>query len=230
MPPISTRQGPLDANVYQPSAPTGPMPPANPEWQPRYNANMRCPVPPSPFNTDSSQQFYRGNTLPQFRAFAPSTLTGATGTGSGGSVTNTSVTEQNSTTNTVTLTPKTASSTTAVISSGQNFTAVVPMARMFALQTVTASGAARIRVYATASAQTTDLSRPSTQAPSYGTTQGLIAGVVLNTAPYIWLFTPPAIGTNGNTPITPLAYVTITNLAGMSGTITVTFTFLPLQS
>lgn len=231
MPSLNSRQSALDPNVYQPSAPSGPMPPGNPEWQPRYNSNMRCPVPPTSFTPDSSQQFYRGHTLPQFRAFTPGTLTGTSASGGGGTTVNNVVqTGGSSTTTTVSLTVKTASVTTSVLSPGQNFTGVISMSRMFAIQQVTASGAARIRLYATASAQSVDVSRTSAQPPAYGTTQGLIAGVSLNTVPYMWLFTPPAIGTNGDTPTMPQAYITVTQLGGMSGTITVTITYLPLQS
>jgi hypothetical protein len=229
MPPLADRTQPLDTKAYtREPASSGPMPPANPQWTPPYNANMRCPVPPSSFTPDASQQFYRGNTLPQFRAFSPQNLAGTANNGS--SVTNTSVTESNATTTTVTLQPKMASVTTTVLSPGQNFTGTLTMSRMFALQQVTATGAARIRVYATAAAQTADLSRTSAQAPAYGITQGLIAGVSLTTAPYIWLFTPPAIGTNGSNPTSPLAYVTVTQLGTGSGAVTVGFTYLPLQS
>jgi hypothetical protein len=232
MPALSNRQEPLDPEVYSRAPVRAPVPPADPEWQPRFNANMRCPVPPTNFNTDSSQQFYRGNTLPQFRTFSPNTLTGTSGAGvsGGGSGTTTIVQQGSSTTTTVTLTPKTASVTTAVISFGQNFQGILQTSRMFAIQSVTASGAARIRVYATAAAQTADLSRTSAQSPAYGTTQGLIAGVSLTTVPYIWLFTPPAVGTNGDSPTTPQSYITVGQLGSMSGSITVTVTFLPLQS
>src|SRR5580692_8952491 len=97
MPPLADRTQPLDTKAYtRAPAPSGPMPPANPQWTPPYNANMRCPVPPSSFTPDASQQFYRGNTLPQFRAFSPQNLTGTANNGS--SVTNTSVTESNATT------------------------------------------------------------------------------------------------------------------------------------
>jgi len=232
MPPLNQRQEPLDSNAYTRVSP--PPPPATPNWQPGFNANMRCPVPPTSFTPDTSQQFYRGNTLPQFRAFAPATLTGITGSaGSGSTITNVTETSSGSsstTTTTVTLTPKTASVTTAVISSGQNFTGILQTSRMFAIQSVTASGAARIRVYATAAAQTADLSRTSAQSPAYGTTQGIIADVTLGASPYMWLLTPVAVGTNGDSPTAPQSYITISQLGSMSGAITATITFLPLEN
>lgn len=234
MPPIEATQKPLPTNYVRVS-PSSPMPPANQPWQPAYNVNQRCPVPPSNFTPDTAQQFYRGNTLPQFRAFAPSPLNSGAGstTGGGGGTTTVIESSSSSVTNnypTVQLSVKSASLTTPVLSQGQAYAGLTAVAASYILVGVSASSAARIRVYATATAQTLDISRTSAQAPAYGVTQGLIAGVSLNTSPFLWLFTPVPTGNNGDVPSTKNAYVTINNNAAMSLAITVSFQYIPLVS
>jgi len=212
--------------INQPS----PTPPADQPWEPGYNPNMRCPVPPSTFTPDSAQQFYRGPTLPQFRAFAPPTLSAAVNSAGGGSITNNTTVQESSTTTKVTLQATTASASTAVLNPGQNYTTSLSMSRVFALLSVTSTAATRIRMYATSSAQTTDLARSSSASPAYGTSQGLILDLTLGTSPYSWSFSPVVVGSNGSSPASPITYITIGQIASMSGAISVTFTYIPIES
>jgi hypothetical protein len=163
MPPISATQKPLDPNLYtRITAPPAPMPPGNMAWQPTYNSQMRCLVPPSNFTPDSSQQFYRGSSLPQFRAFAPTPLSGAGGTSGGGSTTiiessGSSSSETNNYYPTVQLSISSASVTTPVISMGGVFAGSVTLGHSYQVVSIASSAAARIRLYGTSTAQTLDL-------------------------------------------------------------------------
>jgi len=210
-----------------------PLPPigqasTQPNFIPGQNPSMRCPVPQTNFSNEASKQFYRGGTVPQFRTFSPSPLTGTTGTGGGTTTTN--VVSGSTVTNTVSLSVKNASITTPVLNPNQTYTNSLLLARAFQIIQVTATAAARIRVYATAATQMLDLSRATAQAPAFGTTQGLILDLTLDTTPYMWLCSPIPTGANGDNPTASLGYVTITQIAPMSGTITATFQYLPLET
>ena len=54
--------------------------------------------------------------------------------------------------------------------------------------------------------------------------------VTMDTAPYNWLTTWLPVGANGDSPASPLSYVTVDQIASMSGPITVSFSYLPLES
>jgi hypothetical protein len=207
-----------------------PAPPPVQPWGPTYNPQMRCPVPPSPFTPDSSQQFYRGNTLPQFRAFALPPLTGVVSSAGSGGITNTTVIQQGGSTTPISLTlkPQTASLTTPVLSQGQTFTGSVSAASAYLVLGMASTAASRVRIYSTQTAQTLDSTRPATTPPPYATTQGLVADVTLQNSPYQWLMTPVPSGQNGDSPTTNLMYVTVGNDAAVSTAITVSLTYLPL--
>jgi hypothetical protein len=230
MPTLEQATQPLPAN-YERATPT---PPADQPWQPSYNPNMRCPVPPTAFTPDTSQQFYRGGTVPQHRVFTPPSLTPTSVTGGSGS-SGTTINEGSTATNTIinnitTLKTQVASVTTTNLNPGDSFTGVLTMSRIFVLFQVSTSSSARVRLYATQSAQLGDISRASAQAPAYGTTQALIADVYLDTAPYLWLMTPVALGANGDSPTSPQAYVTVDNIGDSSETITASLTYLVLET
>jgi hypothetical protein len=205
-----------------------PPPSGQQNLEPGFPTNMRCPVPPSSFTPDASKQFYRGSSVPQFRAFAPAPLSG--NNNSSGSSTTTVQSSSTTTTETVTLSVKNASITTPVLNPSQAYTSTLTLSRAFAIFQVTATAAARIRLYATAATQTLDLSRASTAAPAFGTTQGLILDLTLDTSPYQWLCSPIPIGANGDSPTSPASYITITQIAPMSGPITASVQYLPLES
>ena len=232
MPSLSDAQKPAPSNYVPMERPAPPIASAStqPNLTPGQNVNMRCPVPQTQFSSDARDQFYRGNTIPQFRTFSPPPLTGSTAGGTSGGTTTNNVTNNSTTNTTVSLKPLNASLTTPVLNPGDTYTTSVAFARMFAIIRLTATSAARARVYATLQAQTLDLTRATTQAPAFGTTQGLILDVTMDTAPYNWLTTWLPVGANGDSPASPLSYVTVDQIASMSGPITVSFSYLPLES
>ncbi len=231
MPSLEQAQKPAPENYEPVKRPTPPISQAETgNLTPVQNPSMRCPVPQTNFSADANTQFYRGNTVPQYRTFSPSQLVGTGNTG-GSTTTVTNVESSgSSTTNTVSLSIKNASLTTPVLNPNQTYTTSLALSRAIAILHVTATAAARIRVYATAAAQTLDLSRATTQAPAFGVTQGIILDLTLDTSPYMWLCSPVALGANGDSPTAALGYITITQIAPTSGTITATFQYLPLES
>src|SRR5262249_38285021 len=108
-------------------------------------------------------------------------------------------------------------------------TGVFTMAKAFVVLTVAVSAAARVRLYSTALAQTLDLSRPATQGPGFGTEQGIIGDISLDTAPVVWQAVN-MVGANGDSPQTTSIYLTCDNIGNSSGSITVSVTFVPVQS
>ena len=230
---------PLDESKYErinSPAYAAMMPPPNARsLEPGYNPNMRCPVPPSPFTPDSSRQFYRGNSIPQFRIFSPSTLSGNNNSSGGGSVTNVGTTivqsggTSTTTTNTTTaLQIKSASLSTTVLNPGDFYTGVASLSQSFNLIAISVSKPCRVRLYATVNAQNADLMRDSNTAPAFETTQGLIADVVIDSPPWSWLMTPSPTGTNGDFPRTTNTYYTINNLDTASGVLQASLQYVAL--
>jgi hypothetical protein len=206
-----------------------PPPPVGPKvLEPGFPVNMRCPVPPTAFTPDSSRQFYRGATIPQFRAFSPAPL--SSNNNSSGSTTTQNITNTSSTTTTVSLKAQTASLTTPVLNPGNTYLGTATLSKTFNLLSVTASNSARVRVYATQSQQIVDNSRGSNTAPPFEVTQGLIADISLDTSPYMWLCTWLPNGANGDSPRTASVYVTVDNIGSMSTAITASLLFLPLET
>lgn len=230
MPSLAEAQQPRPENYVPVERPMPPIGQASTgDLQPVQNPNMRCPVPQTQFSPDASRQFYRGSTVPQFRTFSPAPLTG-TSNSMGGSTTTTNVTNNSTTTNKVSLATQNASVSTTVLNPGDSFTGVATLAKSFNLYSITATAAARVRVYATALAQTLDLSRGDNVALNFETTQGVIADVSLDTAPFQWLMSPVPVGANGDFPRTAAIYVTVTNIAASSNPITASLLYLPLES
>ena len=230
MPSLFETQRPLPANYTRVSPPTLAIAPgaSGPSLEPTYPINMRCPVPPTSFTPDTSKQFYRGATVPQFRTFAPPPLSG--NTNSSGSTTTNNVTSSSSTTTKVTLSAQMASVPSPVLNPNDNYFATVTLSRTFSLINVSANAATRVRLYATKAAQTADALRTSATALNFETTQGVIADVTLDTAPYTWLMSPIPDGSNGDFPRTANIYVTLTNIAASSNKIIASLLYLPLES
>lgn len=229
MPSLSQTQRELPATYTRVSPPVLPLSPgaSGPSLEPTYPINMRCPVPPTNFTPDTSKQFYRGATVPQFRTFAPSPLSG--NNNSQGSTTTNNITESSTTTNTVALSAKTAAVSSPVLNPGQSFFATATMSRTFSLIMVSANAAARVRLYATKAAQMSDVLRTDATALNFETTQGVIADVSLDTSPYTWLMSAVPSGANGDYPRTASIYVTLTNIAASSNPITASLLYLPLE-
>ena len=94
---------------------------------------------------------------------------------------------------------------------------------------VSVTAAARVRLYGTASSQSTDLTRPITQGAGFGTEQNLIGDVVLSTAPVVWQAVD-MVGANGDSPQSAAVYITVDNLGVSTTAISVSIVYVPLQS
>ena len=103
------------------------------------------------------------------------------------------------------------------------------MAKAFVVLTVTVSIAARVRFYGTNMAQIIDAGRPISQGPGFGTEQNIVGDIVLDTPPVVWQAVD-MVGANGDSPQTTAIYLTVDNLSNMSTAITVSVTYVPIQS
>jgi hypothetical protein len=196
---------------------------------PTRNPLMRFAAPylPGTFpSSDNLTAYHIGGKAPQYRITVPAQAP-AQGAGSTGTTT-TIVTSNSSTTNNP-ATSQTTSISTATISPGATYTGIVTMAKAFVLLNLSVSDAARIELYSTLAAQTSDLHRPSTVGPGFGVEQGIITDIVLDTAPYVWQAVN-VIGANGDTPQSQNVYISVTNLTNASQTYVVSIQFVPVQS
>jgi hypothetical protein len=221
----------IDLSNYTSVPPTPPPAESMPTQglMPTRNPMMRFASPylPGIFpSSDNLVGYHIGGKAPQYRIPVPAQAP-AQGAGST-STTTTIVTSSSSTTNNP-ATSQTASISTATISPGATYTGVITMAKAFVLLNLSVSAAARIELYSTLAAQSSDLHRPSTIGPGYATEQGIITDIVLDTAPYVWQAVN-VIGANGDTPQTQNIYVSLTNLSAASQTYVVSIQFVPVQS
>ena len=226
MPPLKATQVPLPPNYTRVSPPATPQAPPvaiNPSLVPGLSPTMRCPVPLTAFNHDASTQFYRGGGIPQFRTFAGQPLSNNYNSGAVPISTTTTVESGGSTTPTPTI--MTGSVATPVLNPGQSYLGVVTMPKVFNLISLSATAAARIRVYATRAAQISDNGRGITSALNFQTTQGVYADVNLTSSPFLWLMTPVPTLANGDAPTASVAYVTVNNDQATSTAIIVTLSY-----
>lgn len=209
--------------VQNPTNTNQPTPSTN--MQPGRSAVMRCPLPILGAATpDALRSYFLDGQVPQVRLMTPQTTAPSTASGSTTTFSSSSSSGGGSGT---ALATSTATITTATIGPSSKFTGVIQLSRTFQLVSIAVNGPARIELYGTATAQTSDISRGLDVAPGAGTLQNIICDVVLDTLPYQWSF-QNRTGANGNSPQTPSIYVTITNLAATSAALTVTLTYVPL--
>jgi hypothetical protein len=97
----------------------------------------------------------------------------------------------------------------------------------YALLKIATSAAAWVRVYSSAAARTADASRTQGNDPVPG--NGVIAEVI-TVAGTAQAITPAAIGWNDESPVNTNIYLSVTNLSGLTSTITVTFTAIQLEA
>jgi len=127
----------------------------------------------------------------------------------------------------------TASVTTGTLANNATETDTISLAPTFCAMKVVVGSAARVRLYSTAAARDADLARPFTSSlldPPYGGTQnGCILDLfLLDSSDWTWVLTPEVQGSNvESSPSADIAY-SITNL-GISGTVTVTISYFPLE-
>lgn len=224
--PISDHVG-LDTSGYEPVTP----PPANSQLEqpllPVRDSKLRFSAPNIPGSFPSSDTligYHMGGMIPQWRIpTAPTQTSASSSTSTAATVVSSSTTTNNP------PVAQTASVATSVLSPAGQFTGVVTLAKAFIVLSISVNAAARVRLYSTAAAQTVDKSRPQTQGPGFGTEQGIVGDVVLTTAPTVW-YAENMTGANGDSPQSTAAYVTVDNLTTSSMAVSVSISYVPLQS
>ena len=210
-------------------------PPVSTNLEPGRSHFLRCPLPALWSSTpDSQRQAYSGSIIPQFRVMTPQSaiVSGSAGTVSGTGTSGSSGSGGGSGGGgggTAQPTAQSVSTTSGSLNPNQTFVSSVQVAKSFALLGATVSGPARVQLYGTRAAQTSDAYRGLDVPPPAGTLQGLICDVALDTAPYTWTF-QDRVGANCDTPQTPTTYLTLTNIGSAPGSVTVTLLFVPLES
>jgi hypothetical protein len=116
--------------------------------------------------------------------------------------------------------------TTAFIANNTLFNLDLTGFRSYALIKIQVNKASRVRVYANNVSRTFDASRAINVAPAAGS--GLIAEIVTSGAATT-MISPAALGYNNETVPTTTIPIAVTNLSGISTTITVTLTILQLE-
>jgi hypothetical protein len=177
-------------------------------------------------SSDALLGYHLGGMMPQYRIPVPPQ---ATAQGASTSTATAIVTTSSSSSTNNPAKAQTASLTTLTLNPGDQFTGVLTMAKAFVVLTVTVNVPARVRLYSTVSAQTADLTRPFTQGPGYGTEQGIIGDIVLDTAPAIWQAVN-MVGANGDSPQSATIYCTVDNISNASETVTASVVYVPVQS
>lgn len=196
------------------------------------NPFLRCPLPPVPGDPDTLRQYYRGGLVPQDRIMTSLPLSQSpTGGGSKSTAVVSSSSSSSTTTTTTTTigTVKTASATTPTLAVAQTYTMTIGTSTVFVPLVVTVTGPARVELYGTLSAQMADLFRANTTSPGPGTEQCLLLDVSIDTSPYTWVVTPTLPASNNDAPTQSLSYISITNIAGLTQSITVSIQYLILK-
>ncbi len=102
--------------------------------------------------------------------------------------------------------------------------------RSFILLEVDVNKASRVELYETAAFRTADSGRGYGSFPASGSQNGIIADLGLHTGgPETWVCSTPLIGANMDSPTVQYVYYAITNNSGSTGSVTVTFTIIPLE-
>jgi len=121
----------------------------------------------------------------------------------------------------------TVATTTSSLAAGTSATATVTAAKGYALISIQTSIAAWVTVYSSSTAQSNDSSRTITTDPTPGS--GVIAEVI-TTSGTTQYFSPAVFGYNADATVGTNMYLKIYNNTGSSSAITVTVTYLKLES
>lgn len=195
---------------------------------PERDSTLRFSAPflPGTFpSSDTLRGFHLGSIIPQYRIPIPPA---ASAQGASSTTSATVVTSSSTSTNNPAVS-QTASVTTTVLNPGARYTGSITMAKSFVVLQVTVNNAARVRLYSTAAAQTADLARPLTQGPGFGTEQGIIGDIALDTAPAVWQAVN-MVGANGDSPQSTTVYITVDNISQATQAYTVSVLYVPIQS
>jgi hypothetical protein len=221
----------IDTSGYK-RADTSPPPESQPQATlfPARNVIQICSLPNLPGifpSTNNIWDYHLGGLVPQFRAPLAAPTNAQTTTGTTTTIA-TSTTSSSSTTTNNPPVAQSASTTTPIIIAGNQFTGTILLAKSFLLYKLAVNAACRVRLYATAAAQSGDLTRPLTIPVGLGTEQGIISDVEMDAAG-VWFY-ENTVGSNGDTPQSNVIYLTVTNLSGVNQAITATLTYVPLQA
>jgi hypothetical protein len=214
-----------DAPPIVPGGPTAPIPPPT---QLTINPNLRATLPLSVQLEPSLTKQTPGGSLPTIPVMpvSPSGQAGlnAAATSIAQAVVASAVTPQKPLPNNV----KTVSAGGVSIASGAISQTIIGMARAFTVLSVVCSGPLQLRLYSTAAAQTADLNRPNSVAPTPGTDHGVICDLYLqSSSQYLdWTLSPAAPGCNDDASQSTNVYCSITNLSGSTAAPTAAITYV----
>jgi len=196
----------------------------------KVTPTIRCPIPPTSAGPDTLRQFNDGNSLVPHRRVLP--LPTNNGVSTGSTITNTTVISSSSSgaAPATSLTAKNAVVATTVLRAGVSSYQTVNMSsKSFQLISCKANVACGIRMYGSAVAMAIDASRPLDAPLAAELQNNLVTDIVLDTAPFTWNW-QNRVGANSDTPQTTSLYIAVTNIGAGPTPISVTLTFLPLES
>ena len=122
----------------------------------------------------------------------------------------------------------TVSATTASLASNATANLTVTMAKGYGLYKIAVSTGAWVTVYGNIARRNADFTRSITTDPVPGA--GVIAeAITTGTTANVTNFTPSVIGYNDDVSVTTNAYIKVYNNSGVTNTVTVTVTYLPLE-
>ena len=122
----------------------------------------------------------------------------------------------------------TVSATTASLASNATANLTVTMAKGYGLYKIAVSTGAWVTVYGNIARRNADFTRSITTDPVPGA--GVIAeAITTGTTANVTNFTPSVMGYNDDVSVTTNAYIKVYNNSGVTNTVTVTVTYLPLE-
>ena len=191
--------------------------------------NLRCPLPASQADPDVLRASEVGPNIPNYRIMPlrPQTATSTTVDVASGSSSSSGSSSGGSST---TLTSKSVSVAINNLAGNSVILTNVTMAKSFHVVSIASSAACCVRLYGSGSAQATDSARPVDAPVPAELTQNIIIDVVFDTSPFLW-GTQNIMGVNQNSPQNTSMFLSIVNPSPtpISG-LTVTITFVPLES
>jgi len=117
--------------------------------------------------------------------------------------------------------------TTTSLADNATFTGTISLAKTYTLLKITTNIPARVRIYDTVANRSADLSRPV--GTPHAENSGLILEYVTTLGILSATLSPLVDGTSLETTPTSNIPISITNLSGSTDTVTVTFTYIPLE-
>lgn len=195
----------------------------------KVNPIIRCPIPPTSAGPDTLRQFNDGNEMVPRRRLLP--LPTNNGVGGGTTINNTTVVNSSSSGgSTSSLTAKTLAVTSPLLpANGVSYQTLNMSSKSFQLISCKANVACEIRIYGSSMAMAIDASRPLDAPLAAELGNNMITDVAMDTAPFTWNW-QNRIGANSDTPQTVNAYIAIRNLGSTPNTVSLTITFLELES